>query len=320
MGLSKKNVPYKTIYKAPLTKEVKVKILKIVLFWIVFAVFVTFLFIINWPKIRTTMQNALWPAWFKSRTPQTQILISPLPDPLQTESFYTDQDFDNSLSALDAARTSETDPPGTAALQYPESQPLSPSPSQQEAAVNPLSRNLPESPTAFTAVPEPLMVSPDDFSQQEAAALQTISQPVPPSTPRDRSLYFIQIDRNGAILRSKVPRTIGSSNTPLLDVLQSLLQGPTKDEQGQGLMSLIPEGTQIISARVLKDTAYIDISEDFQYNIYGVEGYAGQLSQLIWTATEFANVKDVQILIEGRRVDYLGEGIWIGSPISRESF
>ncbi|MDR0448242.1 MAG: hypothetical protein LBH07_06195 [Treponema sp.] len=38
---------------------------------------------------------------------------------------------------------------------------------------------------------------------------------------------------------------------------------------------------------------------------------------MVLTATEFNNVKDVQILIDGKRVDYLGEGIWIGSPVGR---
>jgi spore germination protein GerM len=102
--------------------------------------------------------------------------------------------------------------------------------------------------------------------------------------------------------------------------MQALLTGPTDAEKRQGFISLIPEGTQVIAARVLKDTAYIDLSESFQYNTYGVEGYAGQLDQVIWTATEFANVKNVQILVDGRRLDYLGEGIWIGTPLGRDRF
>jgi spore germination protein GerM len=104
----------------------------------------------------------------------------------------------------------------------------------------------------------------------------------------------------------------------MLDVLQSLLQGPSAEERHRGLISLIPQGTRIINATVRGETAYINFSEEFQYNTYGVEGYAAQLKQVVWTATEFSNVKDVQILIEGRRVDYLGESVWIGSPLSRD--
>jgi spore germination protein GerM len=105
----------------------------------------------------------------------------------------------------------------------------------------------------------------------------------------------------------------------MMDSLQVLLKGPTAEEQRRGMVSLIPAGARILSATVRGSTAYISFSEEFQYNTYGVEGYAAQLKQIVWTVTEFSTVKDVQILIEGRRIDYLGEGIWIGSPISRDS-
>jgi spore germination protein GerM len=105
----------------------------------------------------------------------------------------------------------------------------------------------------------------------------------------------------------------------MLDVLQVLLRGPSLEEQQRDLISLIPQGTRVLSATVRGDTAYISFSEEFQFNTYGVEGYAAQLRQIVWTVTEFSTVTDVQILIEGRRVDYLGEGIWIGSPINRDS-
>jgi spore germination protein GerM len=142
--------------------------------------------------------------------------------------------------------------------------------------------------------------------------------PKPETAGRNQTIYFTRIDPEGAILRSRVIRSIPASDSPMLDALNILLQGPTGEEQRQDMVSLIPSGTRILSATVRGSTAYISFSEDFQYNTYGVEGYAAQLKQIVWTATEFPNVRDVQILIEGRRVDYLGEGIWIGSPINRD--
>ncbi|MFQ3547172.1 MAG: hypothetical protein SNJ56_02450 [Termitinemataceae bacterium] len=41
---------------------------------------------------------------------------------------------------------------------------------------------------------------------------------------------------------------------------------------------------------------------------------------MLWTATEFPSVTRVQILIEGAVVPFLGEGIRIGGPLSRDSF
>jgi spore germination protein GerM len=141
-----------------------------------------------------------------------------------------------------------------------------------------------------------------------------------PATTSPQTLYFIQVDQDGTILRSRVTRKAPSSNSPLLNALQTLVNGPSSDEQGQGLISLIPAGTKILSVNIRGETAYIDISEEFQYNSYGREGYVAQLHQIVWTATEFSSVKNVQLLIEGRRVDWLGEGIRIGSPLNRTSF
>ena len=155
----------------------------------------------------------------------------------------------------------------------------------------------------------------------------TATQPAQTSTPaaqtprvelRERALYFIHVDRGGSIVREKVNRQIPVSSSPMTDAIQALITGPNNEEKNKGLISLIPPNTKILNATVRDDTAYISFSEDFQYNVYGVEGYAAQLRQVVFTATEFPNIKNVQILIEGRRLDYLGEGIWIGSPLNRD--
>ncbi|WP_461248350.1 GerMN domain-containing protein, partial [Treponema sp. R6D11] len=142
----------------------------------------------------------------------------------------------------------------------------------------------------------------------------------PPVQTRDRAIYFANVGSDGQILHSKVTRKIPVSDSPMQDALNVLLAGPTAEELSRGLVNLIPKNTRILSATVRGNTAYISFSEDFLFNTFGVEGYVAQLRQIVWTVTEFQNVKDVQILVEGRRMDYLGEGIWIGSPINRQSF
>jgi spore germination protein GerM len=157
-------------------------------------------------------------------------------------------------------------------------------------------------------------------NQQPANPPATQKPPaVKPVETRERGIYLMQVDKDGVLFRVRVSRSLPVSDSPMIDSLSALFAGPNADERHRGLLSLIPPNTRILSATVRGSTAYINFSEDFQYNTYGVEGDAAQLKQIVWTVTEFSNVKDVQILIEGRRIDYLGEGIWIGSPISRES-
>jgi spore germination protein GerM len=138
---------------------------------------------------------------------------------------------------------------------------------------------------------------------------------------RSTSLFFVHIDDDGVIVRQEVKRQIAGSDSPLLDSLTALLKGPSEDEIRKKLISLVPQGTKLISAQVRGSTAYLNFNEAFMYNHYGIEGYAGQLKQIIYTATSFPTVQDVQILIEGEKHDYLGgEGVYIGRPLSRNSF
>ena len=142
-----------------------------------------------------------------------------------------------------------------------------------------------------------------------------------PTTPmKDRTLWLVKIYDDGVISREKVKRSIQASDSPLTDAMAALLAGPSAEERKKGFTSLIPEGTKLISILVRGSTAYLNFNEQFQFNSHGIEGYVQQLRQVIWTATEFESVKDVQILIDGRRLDYLGpEGIQIGKPLGRDS-
>jgi spore germination protein GerM len=151
------------------------------------------------------------------------------------------------------------------------------------------------------------------------AAQPPATQPADrPAETRDRNVYFMQEARGGSeLLPTKVNRKLAVSDSPLLDSLNALLAGPTTDEKNRGLIDCIPPGTRVIRLEMRGNTAYINFNEQFQYNTGGREDYAAQIKQIVWTATEFSNVHDVQILIEGNRVDFLGEGIMIGSPLKR---
>jgi spore germination protein GerM len=68
-------------------------------------------------------------------------------------------------------------------------------------------------------------------------------------------------------------------------------------------------------------TAIVNMNEAFMFNSLGVDGYTGQLKQMVWTCTVFPTVHDVQFLIEGKKLDYLGgESVYIGLPLARNSW
>jgi len=208
--------------------------------------------------------------------------------------------------------TTEDEPPVEVVVVEPAAKPTvttEQKPQTTESAKTTQSEKKPE--TGTQTKPQP---------KTETKTQSQDKKPTQPVQTRDRAIYFAHVGGDGQILQSKVMRKIPVSESPMQDALNTLLAGPTADELSKGILNLIPKNTRILSATVRGSTAYISFSEDFLFNTFGVEGYVAQLRQIVWTVTEFQNVKDVQILVEGRRLDYLGEGIWIGSPISRQSF
>ncbi|MCR4789649.1 MAG: GerMN domain-containing protein [Treponemataceae bacterium] len=135
------------------------------------------------------------------------------------------------------------------------------------------------------------------------------------------NLCFVQIDADGSILRRESLRKVSKNDSPLTTALNLLLAGPDKEEKDKGYISVIPASSKLLGAKISNKTAILNFNEDFTYNSYGVQGQIAQLMQIVYTATSFATIDNVQFLINGEKIEYLGgEGVWIGSPLSRFSF
>jgi spore germination protein GerM len=190
-----------------------------------------------------------------------------------------------------------------------------------------LVKNRVTSTTTTTTLALPVTTAPQSAPTSLAPASTVVSTtPVSTTAPsgvesRQASLYFMKIEEDGVISSHEVRRMVAVSDSPLTDALTALLAGPSEGEIRSGLVSLIPRGTKLKSVNLRGSTALIDLGDAFMYNRYGSEGYGAQLKQIVYTATSFPSVQDVQILIEGQRKDYLGgEGVFIGKPLSRNSF
>jgi germination protein M len=138
---------------------------------------------------------------------------------------------------------------------------------------------------------------------------------------RKTRLFFASVGTDGKVSVKGVIRSIPVSDSPLRDTILALLKGPTSQEVNLGMLNMIPVESRLLGAAVRGDTAYLDFNENFRFNTLGAEGLNAELRQVVYAATEFPTVKNVQFLIEGKIVQYLGsEGIRIDSPLSRQSF
>ena len=172
-----------------------------------------------------------------------------------------------------------------------------------------------------TAAPQSRTASSSMPKSNVAASAKPESDKNQPAAVRKAVVYWVHVNADGKLIPKSATRLLPKSDAPMSDALAALFAAPTINELKQGVRTLIPPGTKLRSAWVKDGIAFINVSEEFQFNQYGIDGALAQLSQVVFTATEFSTVKSVQFLIEGQKQEYLGaEGVWIGSPLSRASF
>ncbi len=201
---------------------------------------------------------------------------------------------------------------------------LNPNNNQEDHTIiverRPLEKNDRETAPQETITPP---VQKPDTVTETIAEKPVIEKPEAPadSTTRKSRIFFVKVNDQGLISMKSVLKPVNYKSSPLTKTLNTLLNGPEQMELNAGLLSLIPKGSVLLSAKIENGTAYLNFNEDFRFNTLGIEGYHAQLRQIIFTATEFPNIRNVIFLIEGEKIDYLGaEGVYIGEPLNRDSF
>ncbi len=192
-----------------------------------------------------------------------------------------------------------------------------PVPSKEIEEIKPPVEEVKEKPKSEEIVQEKLQKKAEPAVKKPAEPKKEVKT----VTVTNQKLYFVYIGEDGVVSRKVITKAVEKNDSPLMTNLKLLLAGPTSADTAKGYKTLIPSGTRLISASVRDGVAYLNFSEEFEFNSVGVDGYIGQLMQIVYTATEFSTVKAVQFLVDGQKKDYLGsEGVWIGSPLSRASF
>ncbi|MBP5695905.1 MAG: GerMN domain-containing protein [Treponema sp.] len=160
-------------------------------------------------------------------------------------------------------------------------------------------------------------------SNKENTGTNGEQKPQTNEVPRmiDLKLFFMVINSDGSVSRREVTRSMKKTGGPLVDAINALIQGPSEEEEGKGCATLVSTGTRLLGASVKNGIATLNFSGEFEFNQWGIEGLRGQLQQIVYTATAFPTVESVQFLVDGVQKDYLGsEGVWIGTPLNRNSF
>lgn len=157
--------------------------------------------------------------------------------------------------------------------------------------------------------------------KKETVVKKEVSIATPSTKTMKLKLFFMTINSNGTVARKESVREMKKSDSPLVDAIHAVIAGPNATEEKAGCRTLVSNGTKLIGASVKNGIATLNFSGEFEFNEYGIEGLRGQLQQIVYTATAFPTVEGVQFLVDGEKKEYLGqEGVWIGTPLGRNSF
>jgi len=162
---------------------------------------------------------------------------------------------------------------------------------------------------------------------EKAPKQETEKVPAPKPAPKppaktELQLCFTVIDADGTVVRKMIKRSVAKNDSPLTTAINLLLAGPDYSNTAErNLTSFIPKGTKLLGARVSNGVAYLNFSDNFEFNQEGTVGQINQLMQVVYTATNFSTVNSVQFLINGQQKKFLGEeGIRIDAPLTKSSF
>jgi germination protein M len=101
--------------------------------------------------------------------------------------------------------------------------------------------------------------------------------------------------------------------------MESLLSGPS-EEDGKGITTSIPNGTELLGLTIEDGDATVDLSSRFDDG-GGSASMTSRLAQVVFTLTQFPTVDGVTFQIDGEVVDvFSGEGIVLDGPQTRGDF
>lgn len=152
---------------------------------------------------------------------------------------------------------------------------------------------------------------PDTTAVATTVPPTTVSPTLPAEDVRVAA-YFVRDERLAVVARD----VTGWEGVP---VMEALLAGPTAAEAAKGIITLIPEGTEVLGVDVQGSEATVNLSSEFESG-GGSLSMTMRIAQVVYTLSQLPDVDTVRFQIEGEpRAMIGGEGIMV-DPATREQF
>lgn len=168
----------------------------------------------------------------------------------------------------------------------------------------------PEQTTEPTASPEPTPTSiPEPTPRPEpTASPEPTRRPEPTLTPEPAAPAPDGVVVNVYWLRD-TQLAVGGRVLPdgplAVPALEALLAGPNQLEAELDMATAVADGTEVLGLTVEDRVATVDLSEEFERPGLGTTGEIGLVAQIVFTLTQFADIDEVDITIEGEPRDVI---------------
>jgi len=147
---------------------------------------------------------------------------------------------------------------------------------------------------------------------------QTAQNPVAENnyTTAPLSLYFADNQANYLIRETREVKILKNAGSEAIAgaVVNELIAGPAD----KSLYATIPKEAKLLSVKIDGQTAIVDFSEEIQTrHPGGSSGESMTLNSIVNSLTEIQGIKQVQILINGKKVESLAGHADLTQPLSR---
>ena len=165
----------------------------------------------------------------------------------------------------------------------------------------------------------------DDDVEPGSSSTPTVDDSSPAASPSpdetapaetvELEVWFTQ-DGDLFLTHRRVPKTQGVGKV----ALEELFAGPSEIEADVDVVSVVPEGTELLGLSISGGVATVDLTSDYESGGGSASMFA-RLSQVVYTLTQFPTVDGVLFQLDGEPVEtFSGEGIVLEGPQTRKDY
>lgn len=129
-------------------------------------------------------------------------------------------------------------------------------------------------------------------------------------------LYFSDQDAMYLVPESRTVEVKDKNNTEMLAkaIVEQLIKGP----QNPDLVKTVPPEARVLSVKIADNIAQVNFSEEISTKHWGGStGESMTVSSIVDSLTELQSIKQVQILIAGKKAETLAGHLDITQPLDR---